>query len=137
MKHIRRSLMAGSYALAIIALTLSLLPTAEVLVVPVRAEFSKQVSITQGSPAPRLSDALVTAGYTGAMSMDEMTICDPIANTKSFFLGSNANVNASTGFEIPPGVCVTYRSAARAVNAASFFVFTATTQNAAITLRER
>jgi hypothetical protein len=102
----------------------------------VHGEFTKLVSITGGS-AQRLTDSLSAAGYTGTASVDEMTLCVPSANVNTMYLGSQSNVNASTGFPVEPGTCITFRSGQRPIDVSSFWTYVATTENAAITLRPR
>lgn len=104
---------------------------------PAHAEFAKLVSISGGSPGSRLSSSLSTAGFSGNTSLDELTICVPSTNTNTLYLGSSSSVNASTGFPIKPGVCITYRAAATAIEASSIYTFEATTESVAVTLRER
>lgn len=104
---------------------------------PSSAEFSKAVSISGGSPAPRLSASLATAGYTGTSQMDELTLCVPSTNVNTLYLGNDANVTATTGFGLAPGTCVTYRTGQRAVDASAFFTYEATTESIAVTLRQR
>lgn len=125
MRRYFRSLLFTAVVVALLVLTIS-----------VSAEFTKLVSITGGS-AQRLSISLSDAGYTGTASVDELTFCVPSANANTMYLGSQSNVNASTGFPIEPGTCITYRAGGRAINMASFYVFTNTTESAAISLRER
>lgn len=107
------------------------------LVVVVRAEFTKKVSITGGSPAPQLSSSLATAGYLGGTTLDELTICVPSTNTNTMYLGSSSSVNATTGFPLAPGVCITYRSGARAIESSHIYCFESSTESIAVTLRER
>jgi hypothetical protein len=109
-----------------------------VLAVSVHGEFTRLVSISGGSSAPRLMDSLVAAGYTGSASLDELMICNPTGAANTLYIGNVATVNASTGFPVAAGTCApTYRAAARPINASSFFIFSAVTESAAISLRER
>lgn len=100
-------------------------------------EFSRLVSIQGGTPAQRLSVALGNAGYTGGSAMDEMSLCVPSANANTMYIGSASNVDATTGFPLAPGDCITYRAAGRPIEASSFFIFVATTESLAVTLRPR
>ena len=121
-------------SLVLIATVLVLLT----LTVSVHGEFTRLVSINGGSPAPRLMDSLVAAGYTGPASLDQLDICNPTGAADTLYIGNVATVNASTGFPVPAGTCApTFRAAARPVNASSFFIFSAVTESAAISLRER
>lgn len=100
-------------------------------------EFSRLVSIPGGTPAQRLSVSLGNAGYTGSSAMDELTICNPSTNANTMYLGSASNVNASTGFPLEQGSCISYRAAGRPVEASAYFIYVAATADAAITLRQR
>lgn len=99
-------------------------------------EFTKLVSITGGS-AQRLSTSLTSAGYSGSTALDELTVCVPDANTNTMYLGSQSNVNASTGFALAPGTCITYQAAGRPIDSSTMYVYTATTESIAVTLRPR
>lgn len=100
------------------------------------AEFIQLVSITGGS-GQQLSTALATAGYTGRVDVDELTICVPATNTNTMYLGSATGVNASTGFPLAPGDCLTSRAEKEAVHTTSIYIFVASTESAAIWLRSR
>lgn len=131
MKHIRRSMTLTATVAALLAVALCSIPFVA------HGEFAKRVSIAGGSPAPQISAALSTAGYLGGSQLDELTIKNPSANANSLYLGSSSTVTSTTGFELAPGVSITYRSGARAVDASRLYLFTSSTQNAEITLRER
>lgn len=105
--------------------------------VSVHAEFTRLVSIPGGTPPQRLTVSLGNAGYTGPSAMDEMTICVPDANVNTMYLGSQSSVNASTGFALAPGSCITYTAAGRPIEASSFWIFVATTESCAVSLRPR
>lgn len=107
------------------------------IAVPTSAEFSKLVPIGGGSPAKRLSDAMNTAGYTGSSALDELTLCVPSSNVNTMYVGSASNVNDTTGFPLEPGTCITYRAAGRPIESSSIYIYTATTESAAVSLRQR
>jgi hypothetical protein len=100
------------------------------------AEFHRLVSITGGS-GQRLTTALATAGYTGGDHVDELIICTPSGSANTMYLGHISTVNASTGFPIPAGTCERWRAAGRNIDMTSYYLFVATTQNAAISIRSR
>lgn len=99
-------------------------------------EFHRLVSITGGS-GQQLSTALATAGYAGPVQLDELIICNPTGSANTIYLGSSSAVNASTGFPIAAGNCERWRAAGRAIDSSSYFIFVATTQNVAVSLRPR
>lgn len=100
------------------------------------AEFHRLVSITGGS-GQRLTTAMTTAGYTGGAHVDELILCNPTGSANTLYLGSVASVNASTGFPIVAGTCERWRAAGRPIDMSTYYLFAATTQNAAISVRPR
>lgn len=118
-------------------LFLALIIALSLVTLPVRAEFTRQVSITGGSPAKKLTTMLAVAGYTGNTQLDEITMCVPSANVNSMYLGNNSSVNAATGYEMAPGDCLTFRAAARPADIEQMFFYVQTTEKLAVTLRQR
>jgi hypothetical protein len=104
--------------------------------IPVLAEFHRLVSITGGS-GQQLSTSLATAGYAGPVQLDELIICNPTGSANTIYIGSTSAVNASTGFPIVAGNCERWRAAGRAIDVTSYFIFSATTQSIAVSLRPR
>lgn len=104
--------------------------------VPVaHGEFARLVSITGGSPAKRLMDSLVVAGYNEAPQIDEITLCVPSSNTNPMYVGSAGTVNNTNGFAIVPGDCQTYRAARRSIDVTRIYLYVATTESVAVSLR--
>lgn len=97
-------------------------------------EYGVKASVTGGSPQ-QLAATLNTAGYTGRNQLDELTICNPTGNAASVYRGQS-NVSASNGFELPPGVCKTWRLAnpQRPIDITRIYLFTASTQSVAVDL---
>lgn len=125
-------------ALAIISLVACLFVDRQPLSPPIaHAEWAKLVSITGGSPAKRLSESMATAGYTGSSFLDEITICVLQTNVNTARIGGDSNANASTGFPLAPGACITYRAGARSVDVSRIWIFENSTESVAVALRER
>lgn len=105
-------------------------------VVTTFAEFHRLASVTGGS-GQRLTTVLTTAGYTGGDHVDELILCNPTGSANTLYLGSASSVNASTGFPIVAGTCERWRAAGRPVDLSTYYLFVATTQGAAISVRQR
>lgn len=96
-------------------------------------EFNRSVNVPGGA-AQRLTGVLTGGGYTGPATLDALTICNPDAATNTLYIGQS-DVSASNGFPLEAGVCYTWPSGQRPTDAGRIYLFTATSQNAAISLR--
>lgn len=103
---------------------------------PTYGEFAKLISISGGS-GQRLSSSMAASGYTGPSLLDEITICVPNTDANIEYIGFNSTVNASNGFPLNQGDCITYRAAGRAIDSSRIWLWNATSQSVAISLRER
>lgn len=98
-------------------------------------EDARNVSVPAGSPQ-RLSALLVTAGYSGSMTLDALTICNPDTNTADLYKG-NSNVSATNSLILHPGDCFTEPPGARPPDPTQMYLRVATTQPATVILRSR
>lgn len=99
------------------------------------AEFTVNVSVTSGSPR-RLSTLLNTAGYSGTMTLDALTICNPDSNASDLYRG-NSSVSSTNSLVLHPGDCFTDPPGAYAVDATQIYLRTSVTENATVVLRSR
>ncbi len=99
------------------------------------AEYTVNVSVTGGSPQ-RLSTLLNNAGYSGTMTLDSLTTCNPDTNTVDLYRGQ-ANVNSTNSLVLHPGDCFTDPPGAYAVDASQIYLRTSSTQPATVILRSR
>lgn len=98
-------------------------------------EDTRNVSVPAGSPQ-RLSALLVTAGYSGSMTLDSLTICNPDTNTVDLYKG-NSNVNATNSLVLHPGDCFTEPPGARPPDPTQMYLRVTATQPATVILRSR
>jgi hypothetical protein len=96
------------------------------------AEFDKTVSVTGGT-SQRLSAVLVTGGWAGSYQLKTMTICNPASSANTLFLG-NASTDTTSGFPLLAGDCDTFPVLPQGdgYDSTQFWLYVATTQNAAI-----
>lgn len=99
-------------------------------------EFIRQAAITTGT-ARSLFATLQSVAYTGPPGLDAATICNVDTNTVNLFLGSESGVTAASGMKLPPGSCMSWQAGWRTINSQEIFIFTATQQNAELSVRLR
>lgn len=98
-------------------------------------EFAATFSCPSGS-AQRLSTLLDTAGYSGSMTLDALTTCNPETNTADLYRGQS-NVDSTNSFVLHPGDCYTEPAGARPPDPTQIYYRVYTTQNVTVVLRER
>lgn len=100
-------------------------------------QFNRTISVTGGS-AQRLSTVLASGGYSSPETLDELTICNPAGAANTLYLGQS-DVDASNGFPLLAGECKTERavSTGNPVQSGQIYLFTATTQSAAFSVRSK
>jgi hypothetical protein len=125
LKITRRSLLALALALV---LTLSALGN---------TFYNRQCSVTGGS-AQQLSAVLTTAGYAGPLSLQELTIVNPSAAANDLYFGQS-DVSTANGVKLSPGDSYTMRATNQTdqIDATRIYLYTASTQNAAVILRSK
>lgn len=96
-------------------------------------EFNRSINVAGGA-ARKLSTVLSDGGYSGAMTLDALTICNPDAATNTLYIGQS-DVSASNGFALTAGDCYTWPSGQRPTDAGRIYLFAATSQKAEISLR--
>lgn len=101
-----------------------------------RAEFIRQAAITTGT-ARSLFQTLQSVAYQGPSGLDAAVICNLDTNSVNLYLGSESGVTAASGVKIQPGACYGFQAGAKTINSQEIFIFTATQQNAELTIRTR
>lgn len=101
------------------------------------AEFNRSCSVTGGS-AQQLSTVLSACGYSGGVSLQELTLKDPDAASNDLYVGQS-DVDASNGYKIAIGDSKTWRASNQTdvIEATRMYVFVASTQNIHISLRSK
>ncbi|HEX8503715.1 MAG TPA: hypothetical protein VF659_24230 [Pyrinomonadaceae bacterium] len=132
-KHIKRALLALAVASVITteAVRLSDLSPASA------AEYNRSCSVTGGS-AQSLSSVLSTCGYSGAVSLQELTIRNPDSAANTLYIGQS-DANASNSFPLAPGESITWRASNQGdlIDAGRLYLYVSSTQNAALSLRSK
>lgn len=98
-------------------------------------EFTVTFSVPAGSPQ-RLSTLLSNAGYSGTMTLDALTTCNPDTNAGDLYRGQS-NVSATNSLVLHPGDCYTDPPGARPPDATQIYLRVSTTQTATVVLRSR
>lgn len=101
------------------------------------AEFTRSCSVTGGS-AQQLSAVLTACGYTGVVSLQELSVKDPASAANNVYIGQS-DVSAANGYELEPGDSKTYRASNQGdqIEAGRIYLFVASTQNVMISLRSK
>lgn len=116
-------------------------PTLVLLAVMVYATaFMKQVAVVGGG-ARRLSTVLANANYAASTGVLELNICNPSDAAGTLYVGSNSNVNATTGSRLVQSQCMRFAASGAStdlgVKTDEFYLFTNANQNAEIWLRTK
>lgn len=102
--------------------------------------FVKQVAIVGTAPR-RLSTLLTNANYTGSSGVLELNICNPTDAAGTLYVGSNSNVNSTTGARLDQGDCIRFATTGTTgdlgVRTDDLYLLTNANQNAEIWLRTR
>lgn len=99
--------------------------------------FNRSCSVTGGS-AQALSQVLSTCGYSGPVSLNELTIINPDTAANDLYVGQS-DVNASTGVKLLPGASLSFdaTSPQDTVDAGRLYLFVSSTQNAHLSARSK
>ena len=99
--------------------------------------FNRQCSVT-GASAQQLSAVLSTCGYTGTVSLQELTVRNPDSAANDLYVGQS-DASAANGFKLAPGESVTWRASNQGdqIEAGRLYLFVSSTQNAAVSLRSK
>ncbi len=91
-----------------------------------------------GAAARQLSAVLSTAGYAGALSLNELTIRNPVGSANDLYIGQS-DVDATNGLKLTPGESITWRATNQGdvIDASRVYLYVAVTQNAAVSLRAK
>jgi hypothetical protein len=132
-KIIRRALLALAVASFVLTASLRLAD----LRVARAGEFNRQCSVT-GASAQQLSAVLSTCGYSGVVSLQELTVRNPDSAANDLYVGQS-DVAAANGFKLAPGESITWRASNQGdqVEAGRLYLYVSSTQNAAISLRSK
>jgi hypothetical protein len=105
--------------------------------VALAAEYNRACSVTGGS-AQQLSAVLSTCGYTGVVSLQELSVKDPDDAANDLYVGQS-DVSSANGYKLSPGDSKTWRASNQgdAIDATRFYLSVATTQNVMISLRSK
>lgn len=120
---------------------LAIVPVIALLCVVVYATaFMKQVAVVGGG-ARRLSTVLSNANYTSSSGVLELNVCNPSDAPGTLYVGSNSNVNATTGSRLVQSQCIRFAATGATgdigVKTDDFYLFTSANQNAEVWLRTR
>lgn len=101
------------------------------------AEFNRSCSVT-GASAQQLSTVLSACGYSGVVSLAELTLRDPDAAANDLYVGQS-DVDATNGYKLAPGDSKTWRATSPqdVIEAGRIYLFVASTQNIHISLRSK
>lgn len=99
------------------------------------AEFNRACSVTGGS-AQQLSTVLSACGYSGVVSLDELTLKNPSAAANTLYIGQS-DVDATNGYEVEAGGSATRRTGSVPIQSERIYLFVATTQNVMVSLRSK
>jgi len=100
------------------------------------AEFIRQAAITTGT-ARSLFATLQSVAYQGPPGLDAATVCNVDTNTVALYIGSESGVSAASGLKLQPGACFSWQAGAKVIDSQQIFIFTATQENAEISVRAR
>lgn len=100
-------------------------------------EYNRSCPVTGGS-AQQLSAVLSACGYSGVLSLQELSIKDPDSAANSVFVGQS-DVSAANGYELQPGDSKTWRASNQGdqIEAGRIYLYVASTQNVMISLRSK
>lgn len=102
--------------------------------------FVKQVAIVGTAPR-RLSTLLTNANYTGSSGVLELNVCNPTDAAGTLYVGSNSNVNSTTGARLDQGDCIRFVATGVSgdigVKTDELYLLTNANQNAEVWLRTK
>jgi hypothetical protein len=101
------------------------------------SEYDRQCSVT-GAAAQQLSSVLSTCGYSGTVSLQELTVRNPDSAANDLYVGQS-DASSANGFKLAPGESMTWRAASQtdSIDAGRKYLYVSSTQNAAISLRSK
>lgn len=101
------------------------------------SEYNRSCSVAGGSPQS-LSSVLSTCGYSGVVSLQELTVRNPDTASNDLYVGQS-DVSAANGFKLAPGESMTWRATNQgdAIDAGRLYLFVSSTQNAGFSLRSK
>lgn len=138
LKKTGKNVRALLIALAILSFVFRLsLPLGDLAPPAVAADYNRQCGVTGGS-AQQLSSVLSACGYSGTVSLQELTVRNPDSAANDLYFGQS-DVNSSNGFKLAPGESMTWRASDRSdvIDAGRVYLFVSSTQNAALSLRSK
>jgi hypothetical protein len=99
--------------------------------------FNRTCSVTGGS-AQKLSDVLVTCGYTGTSNATWLTIKNKSSAANTMYVGQ-ADVDATNGYPVEPGSTISRPSTNTAdpIDLSQIYLFVASTQTGSFSVRTR
>jgi hypothetical protein len=105
--------------------------------VALAAEYNRKCSVT-GAAAQQLSAVLSACGYTGVISLAELSLKDPDDATNDLYVGQS-DVDATNGYKISIGDSKTWRATnpQDQIESGRIYLFVASTQSVYISVRSK
>lgn len=101
------------------------------------AEFNRKCSVTGGS-AQQLSAVLSACGYTGVVSLAELSLKDPEDAANDLYVGQS-DVDSTNGYKIAAGDSKTWRATnpQDIIEASRLYLYVSSTQSVFVSLRSK